>query len=163
MRDAPLRGCLEKAFALPDDSPAAEEARQQGLAGVKPGPDLEPWVRPKALGSKEGLLLLHFSGAGGSSVVQWAQSKLGLERHKHASGNANWGPQSRNDGWVSLAKAAQVTLPLSPPLPLGGLRDAHATPPLAHGRRAAPRLPGARRRLAKVRVRVRARVSYSKP
>ena len=112
MRDAPLRGCLEKAFALPDDSPAAEEARQQGLAGVKPGPDLEPWVRPKALGSKEGLLLLHFSGAGGSSVVQWAQSKLGLERHKHASGNANWGPQSRNDGWVSLAKAAQEGTPI---------------------------------------------------
>ena len=58
VRDATLRGCLEKAFALPDDSPAIEEARQQGLAGVKPGPDLEPWVRPKALGSKEVALAL---------------------------------------------------------------------------------------------------------
>ena len=101
VRDAPLRSCLDEAFALPEGSAVAEEARLQGLTSSTPGPDLNPFVKPKALSSKEGLLLVHFSGAGGSSVVSWAQSKLDLERHAHSSGNANWGPQSRNDGWVS--------------------------------------------------------------
>ena len=106
VRNASLQACLNEVFALPEDSPVAEEARLQGLTSSQHGPDLDPFVAPKALGGKEGLLLVHFSGAGGSSVVQWAQSKLGRVRHARSSDNANWGPQSRNDGWVSLVKAA---------------------------------------------------------
>ena len=49
---------------MPEESTVAEEARLQGLTSA--GPDLNPFVKPKALSSKDGLLLVHFSGAGGA-------------------------------------------------------------------------------------------------